>query len=177
MNDDFPGSRAFALFKEINSMQLIIKVSILIFFLTILGGCGSGKTAFNKGQKLEETGDLDQAVIKYAEAATANPGIGEYRLRFLKACADAARVHLEKGDNLAATKNYEEALRQYQTAFTLDPSLENARQHADKINKILKSQVFFKEGEELEKTHKNRDALRAYRQAIELYPANTEAIS
>ena len=97
-------------------MQLVKKLSILIFSLSVLAGCASGRTAFNKGQKYEGSGDLDQAVIKYAEAATANPEIGEYRLRFLKACAESGRLHLAKGDGFLASRNYADALREYQTA-------------------------------------------------------------
>src|SRR5664279_3037689 len=111
-------------------MQLTKKISILILLLTVLGGCVPGRTAFNKGQKFEATGDMDQAVIKYAEASSANPEIGEYRLRFLKACAEAARLHMVRGDNFVAVKNYGDALREYQTAFTLDPSLERSKQQA-----------------------------------------------
>ena len=156
-------------------MQLVKKISILIFSLTVLAGCVSGRTAFDKGQKYEGSGDLDQAVIKYAEAATANPEISEYRLRFLKACADSGRLHLAKGDDFLAAKNYGDALREYQTAFTLDPSLDVAKQHADKVNKLVSSQAFYKEGEEFEKDHKNREALRSYQKAWELDTANKEA--
>lgn len=151
------------------------KISILIFSLIVLAGCVSGQTAFNKGQKYEGSGDLDQAVIKYAEAATANPESGEYRLRFLKACAEAGRLHLAKGDDLLAAKNYGDALREYQTAFTLDPSMDVAKQHAEKVNKLISSQTFYKEGENFEKDHKNREALRSYQKAWELDTANKEA--
>ncbi len=156
-------------------MQFLKKLSILAFLLTVLGGCASGRTAFNKGQKFELTGDLDQAVIKYAEAATVNPEISEYRLRFLKACSEAARMHMVKGDDFADAENYSEALREYQTAFTLDPSLDIARQHADKVNKLLNSQTLFKEGEEFEKDNKTREALRSYQKALESDPDNEEA--
>jgi general secretion pathway protein D len=156
-------------------MQLTKIISILILSLTVFGGCVSGRTSFNKGQNLEATGDLDQAVIKYAEASTANPEISEYRLRFLKACAEAARLHVVKGDEFAAVKNYGDALREYQTAFTLDPSLERAKQQAGKVNKLVNSQALYKEGEEFEKTRKTREALRSYKKAWELDPANQEA--
>ena len=156
-------------------MQFVKKLSILIFSVVVLAGCVSGRTAFNKGQKYEGSGDLDQAVIKYAEAATANPEISEYRLRFLKACAESGRLHLAKGDGFLAAKNYGDALREYQTAYTLDPSMEVAKQHADKVHKIVSSQTFYKEGEEFEKDHKNREALRSYQKAWELDNSNQEA--
>jgi len=156
-------------------MRFINKLSILILAMTVLGGCASGRTAYDKGQKFESSGDLDQAVIKYAEASTANPEISEYRLRFLKACSAAAQIHMAKGNNFAAVKNYGDALREYQTAFALEPSLESAKQHAEKVNNLLSSQLFFKEGEEFENNRKIREALRSYKKALDIDPANKEA--
>ena len=156
-------------------MQFVKKVSILISSLAVLGGCASGQTAFNKGQNYEQTGDMDQAIIKYAEAATANPEISEYRLRFLKACAESARIHFDKGEKFEEAENYGNALREYQTAYTLDPSLAIAKQHTDRLNNLVDSQNFYKEGEEFEKNGKTREALRSYRKALELDPDNEEA--
>ncbi|HEY6874439.1 MAG TPA: cohesin domain-containing protein [Geobacteraceae bacterium] len=156
-------------------MQLAKKLTILICSLTVLGGCAPGLTTFDKGQKLEQKGDLDQAVIKYAEAAAANPGVSEIRLRFLKVSAESARRHLSKGDEFLAIKNYDDALREYQTAFALDPSLDRAKQQGDVAGKLRNSQIFFKEGAELEKNLKPREALRSYQKAVEFSPANKEA--
>lgn len=156
-------------------MRCLIKLSVLLCSLAVMGGCASGRTAFDKGQKLETTGDVDQAVLKYAEAAAANPEIIEYRLRLLKAGAEAARLHLVKADGFFAENKYDDAMREYQTAIALDPSLERARQQADAVRKLRSSEIFLKEGEEFEKNRNSREALRSYQKSLEFNPANTVA--
>src|SRR6266702_5880617 len=127
-------------------MQCVRKLSILLCLLTILVGCAAGRTAFDKGEKFESAGNLDQAVLKYAEAETANPEIKEYRLRFLMASEQASRLHSERADSFLAEKKYDDALREYQTAFTLDQSQARAKQQMTIVAKLRSSQAFFKEG-------------------------------
>src|SRR6266567_26816 len=163
------------LFKENTSMQYLGKLSVVLCLLTVLIGCAAGRTAFDKGEKFESAGDLDQAVLKYAEAATANPEIKEYRLRFLKASEAASRLHIDRADNFLSEKKYDDALREYQTAFALDQSQARAKQQMNILAKLRSSQAFLKEGEEFEKSHKNREALRSYQKALDLNSANKEA--
>ena len=156
--------------------MLSIKKTILLFcVLPIFAGCAGGLTAYNKGQKLESQGKLDEAILKYAEASAANPNVGEYRIGFLRASEKAARVHLNKGEEALAAKRYDDALREYQTAYTLDPSLERASQMSDLVIKIRNSRVFFKEGADFEKNRKMREALSSYKKAAGLDPDNIEA--
>ncbi|MBT0654443.1 cohesin domain-containing protein [Geomobilimonas luticola] len=156
-------------------MQSLRNIFLLCCLLLLVGGCAAGRSAFNKGEDLEQQGKLDEAVLKYAEAATANPSVAEYRVRFLKAGVEAAKKHQKSGDAFLEAKNYDEALREYQTAFTLDPSLEIARQQAEHVMKLRSSLVYFREGEELEKGHKLREALRSYQKAADLDSGNKEA--
>jgi general secretion pathway protein D len=156
-------------------MQYLKKLSLVLCLMTVLAGCANGRTAFDKGEKFESAGDLDQAVLKYAEAATANPEIKEYRLRFLMASEQASRVHIDRADIFLAGKKYDDALREYQTAFTLDQSQARAKQQMNIVAKLRSSQAFLKEGEEFEKGHKNREALRSYQKALEFSSASKEA--
>lgn len=140
-----------------------------------VSGCAAGRSAFNKAEKLEREGNLDDAVVKYAEAAAANPDVGEYRLRFLKASEKAAREHFAKGDRFFENKKYDDALREYQTAFTLDPSFIRAKQQGELAEKLRNAQFFFSEGVSLEKDRKIREAIRAYQKALEFDPESREA--
>jgi general secretion pathway protein D len=63
-------------------MRHMINSFILLCCLTVIAGCSSGRTAFNKAETLEREGRLDEALVKYAEASMVNPDIQEYRLRF-----------------------------------------------------------------------------------------------
>lgn len=140
-----------------------------------MDGCAGGLTAFNRAQKLEKQGKLDEAVMKYAEISAAHPDMSEYRVRFLKTSEQAARVHFKKGEEYLAVQKYDDALREYQTAFTLDPSFERAGQMSDQATKLRNSSNFLKEGEEFEKNHKMREALTAYKKVLEFDPGNSEA--
>ncbi|UFS70869.1 type II secretion system protein [Geomonas sp. RF6] len=139
-----------------------------------LSGCAGGKSAFSKAEKLEKDGNLDEAVVKYAEVASQHPEVGEYRVRFLHASEKAAEAHFKKGEALFAAKNYEGALREYQTAGAIDPSFGQARQQADRALKLRNAQTYFNEGVEFEKNRKPREALNSYRHALEFDPAGKE---
>ena len=147
----------------------------LLLCLTILSGCAGGRSAFSNAEKLEREGRLDEAVIKYAEVSGANPDVGEYRVRFLSVSAAAAQKHQKKGDAFFETKNYDDALREYQTAFALDPSLEQARQQSELVIRLRNSQVYFKEGDDFEKNRKPKEAVRSYQKALEFDQNNDEA--
>lgn len=156
-------------------MQNIKRMIVFLCILPILAGCAGGLAAYNKGQRLERQGKLDEAVMKYAEAAAANPDAAEYRMRFLTASTEAARVHFRKGEEYLGLKKYDAALGEYQTAYALDPSLERCGQMIDQLMKLKNCLKFVKEGEDLEKSHKPREALASYNKALEFDPENVEA--
>ncbi len=152
----------------------LITSSMLILF--VLSGCAGGRTAFSKAEKLEAEGNLDEALVEYAEVALANPDMGEYRVRFLKVSETAARAHYKKGEDFLAKKKYDDALREFQTAYAIDPSQETAKQRSDQVIKLRNSVVFYQEGAEFEKNRKLREALNSYQKAVEFDPANKEVM-
>jgi general secretion pathway protein D len=147
----------------------------LMLLLLILTGCAGGRSAFSKAEKLEREGNLDEALVKYAEVTTANPDIGEYRLKFLKVCEAAAISHYKKGEKFLADKNYDEALREFQTSYGMDPSHDIARQQSEKVLKLRNSVLLYQEGEEFEKNRKPREALNSFQKALDADPNNTGA--
>lgn len=156
-------------------MVFIKKFALLLGLLAMVSGCAAGRSAFNKGEKFEREGKLDEAVVKYAEAAAANPDVGEYRLRLLKASELSARQHFTKAEEFFAAKKYDDALREFQSAFTLDPSFDRAKQMSEKTGKIRNSIFYYNEGVALEKDRKPREAIRSYQRALEFNSENKEA--
>lgn len=160
-------------------MQLLrttyIHLVLIALVVTISGCAGAGRTAFSKGEAFEAEGKLDEAVVQFASAASENPEVGEYRMRFLKAGEKAAQVHLKKGDAFLAEERYDAALSEYQTAVALDSSLDRAKQQSEVVLKLRNSLVYLKEGEELEKSRKPREALNSYQQALQFNPDNEKA--
>jgi general secretion pathway protein D len=156
-------------------MQCIRRTIYLICCLSILSGCAAGRTVFDKAEKLEQEGRLDEAYLKYAEVSMANPNNQEYRLRFLKTGEEAARVHLKKADDYMTAKDYDGALREFEAASVLDPSLDRAKQQIEEVKKIRDSIILYKEGVDFEKSRKLAEAYRSYRKAISVNPDNKEA--
>lgn len=156
-------------------MRHMLQIASLCCCLALLSGCATGRTAFSRGEKLERDGNLDEAVLRYAEAVKTDPSSGEYKARFLRVKEEAARVHYKAGEGFLAEKEYDQALREYQTALALDPALSRAKQQSDLVVKLRDSIFFYKEGEEFEKGRKPREAWRSYLKALELNPANREA--
>jgi general secretion pathway protein D len=146
-----------------------------MLMLFILSGCAGGRATFSKAEKLESEGNLDDALVKYAEVALANPDMGEYRVRFLKVSESASRAHYKKGEDFLEKNKYDDALREFQTAYAIDPSQEIAKQQSDKVIKLRNSVIFYQEGVEFEKNRKLREALNSYQKAIEFNPANNDA--
>lgn len=156
-------------------MRHINKSCLLLCCLIVFAGCSSGRTAFNKAESLEREGRLDEALVKYAEASMVNPDIKEYRMRFLKISEESARIHLKAADGFLADKDYDNAIREYQTALSLNPTLERAKQQSDMALKLRNSSLFYTEGANYEKNRKMAEAFRSYKKAVELNPDNKEA--
>jgi general secretion pathway protein D len=155
-------------------MHSIKPIGTLIMATLLLSGCTAGRTGFSKAQKLENDGNLDAALVKYAEVTTANPEVGEYRVGFLKATDAAARMHYKKGETFYAQKNYDEALREYQSAYAIDPTQLQAKQQADLLQKLKNAQLYYMEGLDFEKNRKPREAMVSYKHALEFDTGNKQ---
>ncbi|ACH38303.1 type II secretion system secretin lipoprotein PulQ [Citrifermentans bemidjiense Bem] len=151
--------------------RLILTVMLVALALS---GCTSGRTAFSKAEKLEREGNLDAALVKYAEVAAANPDIGEYRVKLLNVTETAARAHFKKGEEFFAKKNYDEALREFQSAYAMDPTHVLAKNQADQVLKLRNAQTYLQEGLDFEKNRKPREAMIAFKHALEFDPSNKE---
>lgn len=146
-------------------MKIVNKILLLCVIFTAFG-CAAGKTAFDKAQQLERSGKYDEAVLKYAESISANPEMGEYRLRFLKASEQAAKGHLKAGDDYFANSRYEEAYNEYQKAVAMDASQDRAKQQSELVLKYRNSLHYYNEGLAFEKENKFKESIRSYQKAL-----------
>jgi general secretion pathway protein D len=150
-------------------------LSLLAGSLLFLGGCTAGRSLYSRGEELASTGNLDEAVLKYAEAMRKNPESSEYRMAFLTASEKSAQVHIKKADGLYDEGEFDAALREYQSAQSLDPSLKRASQKVQLLTKLHDSDLYMREGREFEKNNKPKEAYRSYKQALSIYPDNKDA--
>ncbi|NVN99217.1 MAG: type II secretion system protein [Geobacteraceae bacterium] len=155
-------------------MKIVMKIALLSAFAA-LTACTVGRSAFDRGQQYERSGKFDEAVLKYAEAVSNNPEQSEYRLAFLKASENAARVHLKAGDDLFAEKRLDEAFNEYTKAMVLDPAQGRAKQQLDTLRKHRSSLQLYNEGVAFEKENKTKEAVRSFQKALNFNPNNREA--
>lgn len=158
-------------------MQQKTLLFVLACTLFFVAGCSAGRSVFNKGEELQAAGNLDQAVLKYAEAMRKNPGDYQYRASFLQASEKAAQIHMKKADALFEEGDFTPALREYQAAQTLDPSLKLAAQKVQVLTKLRDSELYYREGKDFETNNKPKEAYRCYKQALAIYADNKEAKS
>lgn len=156
-------------------MQTCLKRFFILSLVVILTACSAGRSAFNKGEQFEREGRFDEALVKYHEASSANPDAGEYRLRFLTVSDKAADSHVKRGEAHFANKQYDEAFREFQIAIGINPSLEKAKQLADKVLNLRNAVLSYEEGLAFERERKTGEAVKAYRRALDLDPGNREA--
>lgn len=143
--------------------------------LCLLCGCSAGRSVYSRAEELKTAGSLDEAVLKYAEAMRIDPDSTEYRMSFLLASEKAAAQHMKKGDGLYDEGENDSALREYQAAQALDPSLRRANQRVKQLTKLRDSELYLREGREFEKNGKLKDAYRSFKQALAIYPDNKDA--
>ena len=153
-------------------MHRLRSISTLMLVALAISGCSAGRTAFSNAEKLERSGNLDGALVKYAEVAAANPDVSEYRVKLLNVTDAAAKAHFRKGEAFFAVKNYDEALREYQSAYAMDPTHLTAKTQADLVLRLRNAQTYYLEGVDFEKNRKPREAMIAYKHALEFDPSD-----
>ncbi|QWV92251.1 tetratricopeptide repeat protein [Geomonas oryzisoli] len=156
-------------------MHRLRSISTLMLLTVALSGCAGGRTAFSKAEQLEREGDLDAALVKYAEVAAKHPEVGEYRVKLLNVTQAAGKVHFKKGEAFFEKKNYDEALREFQTAYAMDPTYIEAKTRADQTIKLRNAQTYLQEGADFERDHKLREAMTSYQHVLQFEPGNKAA--
>ena len=148
---------------------------ILAGALIFLSGCTAGRSLYSRGEEFQSEGNLDEAVLKYAEAVRKNPDSYEYRMAFMNTSEKAAQAHMKKADAFYDEAVFDKALREYLSAQALDPSLQRATQRVQLLTKLRDSDLYLKEGRDFEKNNKPKEAYRSYKQALSIYPDNKDA--
>ncbi|MBJ6800677.1 cohesin domain-containing protein [Geomonas propionica] len=156
-------------------MHRLRSISTLMLLTVALSGCAAGRTAFSKAEQLEREGNLDAALVKYAEVASKHPDVGEYRVKLINVTEAAAKVHFKKGEAFLDNKNYEEALREFQSAYAMDPTYVEAKARGDQALKLRNAQTYLQEGADFERDHKLREAMTSYQHVLQFEPENKAA--
>lgn len=110
---------------------LKFSVTLLLVF-TMLSpaavlAAGDGKKYFKQGMKHEVAEEWDKAADAFALAVADNPKNPEYKLHLRRALFNASQMFMQKGNALAAEKDYQGAYIAYRKAFAYDPVNELAK--------------------------------------------------
>lgn len=118
-----------------------MKKFLIGILLLIIAGCAAvGSSSFKRGEDLSAAGDLDNAVIAYADAVEKSPDRAEYRMRLSLIRHKAAIAHKLKGDELLSRQDFRGALREYQISSSLDGSGESSQDGAREAQRYIEAE-------------------------------------
>ena len=122
------------MFKANRKIWTVIALMMTLQFL----GCAA-QNAYRRGQDAVKRQDWDRAVGEFMTALNKKPDNPSYRSSFERARLAASQFHFEKAKQLALTRNFEQAIIEYQYALNFDPTnqfivneLEKAREEYQK---------------------------------------------
>jgi general secretion pathway protein D len=94
---------------------------ILLVVAVAVSGCAAGR-AFQQGEDLTRSGNLDEAVAAYRRAVQADPDNPNYAIALQRTMVSASRAHLETARQFEEQGQLEAALSEYRLASEYDPS-------------------------------------------------------
>jgi len=95
-------------------------MGLVLLFLQ-LTGCAAQK-AYHRAEEASRRGEWDRAVGQYVMALNKKPDNPQYRAGFERARLAASQFHFQKAKQLTETKNFEQAIIEYQIALDFDPT-------------------------------------------------------
>jgi len=104
---------------------------VLVLLLLHLAGCAAQK-AYHRAEDASRRGEWDRAVGQYVIALNKKPDNPQYRAGFERARLAASQFHFQKAKQLAETKNFEQAIIEYQIASDFDPTHQYIHNELDK---------------------------------------------
>jgi general secretion pathway protein D len=108
---------------------LALAALLLIFgLLAAPAYADRGSKYFNEGRKAEARGDSDAALVSYEKALDAVPESMQYKSAARRMRFQAAMMHVDRGHKLRNAGKLEEALKEFERAFAIDPSSDIAEQ-------------------------------------------------
>lgn len=93
----------------------------MIALLLLQFGCAA-QQAYHRAEDAAKRGEWDRAVGQYMIALNEKPDKPEYRTGFERARLAASQFHFQKAKLLMQTKNFEQAIIEFQIALNFDPT-------------------------------------------------------
>ncbi|MBI5599575.1 MAG: secretin and TonB N-terminal domain-containing protein [Deltaproteobacteria bacterium] len=149
--------------------------ALFLACLFFAAGCTTAARTVREGDKFAAAGSWDEAVLNYTEAFKKDPRNLEYRMKYLTAKVEAARIHFARGADYLSRANHEAALLEFKAAFLLDPTFRKAEEALKKAQNQIDSLYHYGRGIEFLKDRKEAEARRSFKRALKLDPDNASA--
>src|ERR1043166_7033323 len=134
------GARVEIMTKQCSRKRQVFALAFMVALLMeaeIPAFASDGKKHFKEGIQLAENKQWDKAAERLALALAEEPANAEYQLHLQRALVNAAIMLVERGDRLAAQKDYNAAYHAYRQACAFDVTNEVA---AMKMRRMLEAQ-------------------------------------
>lgn len=146
-----------------------------LFLLIFITGCSENTQLLRDGDAHASKGEWDKAYIKYSEAYSNKPDKLLFKVKYLQSKSNAAIVHFDRGEALAADGNYEGALLEYQAALMLDANHEKALRAVKETTKKIDSIYYYGKGVKNVEDGRFEDAAENLKRSVRLDPSNVLA--
>jgi general secretion pathway protein D len=113
---------------------------MVVVLAAMAAGCASGR-AFQRAETAAKAGDWDTAVEFYRQAVQQNPDRPDYKIALERAMLAAAAAYAERGRQLEAAGELDQALRAYRKAEEFEPSNRQLATKAAEIERRLRAQI------------------------------------
>lgn len=151
-----------------------LRLAVVLILLAVLSACGH--SAIRKGDQLAAEGNWDGALTAYRQALRKDPFDEKLQKLVDNAKIRAAEQHYVEGRRLLKENRVPEALREFQAALALDPSL---HEHHEAVGDAMRRKEARDQLQAADKLHTlghYDEALEAYERAVHLDPTLTPAL-
>jgi len=102
-------------------------------------GCQKGQQAMQKGARAQVAENYDAALDEYQKSVKQDPLNAQYKMRSLQTTFEASQLHVTRGLKLLEEQKNDLALKEFETALSIDPSSMVARQEVEYTHRLLAS--------------------------------------
>ena len=120
--------------------RLASGVVLVALAALVAAGCATGR-AFARGESAGQAGDWESAVGFYRQALQDDPDRPDYKIALERAMVAAAAMYTERGHQLEAAGQPDEALRAYRKAQEFEPSNRTLGAKAAEIERMLRDRI------------------------------------
>jgi general secretion pathway protein D len=126
----------FAVKRRTRRTQLIVAFGMAL----VLAGCHKGGQAFQSGRPPETAQNPDTVLAGHDEALKKDPQNVSLKLKSYQAHYEAAQFHVSRGIEFLHQQQNQLALKEFETALTIDPSSMVARQELEFTQRLIAAQ-------------------------------------